>query len=62
LKKEREIKISVQDTGIGVAEELKPIIFSLFGKPRNNLTKLNSMGAGLGLTLSNLIVFGLSGG
>ena len=38
------------------------LIFELFGKKNCSAKNTNSEGAGLGLTISNLIVKGLSGG
>ena len=40
-------------------EENKHSIFDLFGKNVANIKNYNSHGAGLGLTISNLIIKGL---
>ena len=56
-----QIKITIADTGIGVAEENQKKIFELFGQNITQIKNINSKGAGLGLTISNLIIKGLSG-
>lgn len=52
--------VSVKDTGVGIAEEDIPLLFSRFGKLQRTAS-LNSEGIGLGLTIVQQIVE-LSGG
>jgi signal transduction histidine kinase/ActR/RegA family two-component response regulator len=49
------LKITVEDTGIGIAEAHQSRIFTLFGKLAGN-EKLNPQGCGLGLAISNTLV------
>lgn len=54
LKNQRFIKISVQDTGIGIKEEDKKRLFQAFGRlDLGENEKLNIQGVGLGLLISN---------
>lgn len=54
LKNQRFIKISVQDTGIGIKEEDKKKLFQAFGRlDLGENEKLNIQGVGLGLLISN---------
>ncbi|EAR88385.2 ATPase, histidine kinase-, DNA gyrase B (macronuclear) [Tetrahymena thermophila SB210] len=54
------IEISVEDTGCGIPPHLHNIIFDYMDNPGKKKKELNSTGAGLGLTISQKIVKGLS--
>ena len=53
------LKISVQDTGIGIHPDKISKLFKLFGKLEN--AELNPQGRGLGLHISNMLVLALGG-
>jgi len=55
----KNIRISVTDTGIGIPSERTTTIFELFETTRDG--ELNSEGCGLGLHISNLLVKALGG-
>ena len=59
---ERDIKFSIEDTGIGIKEEDKPKLFKMFGRIEQAHAKINTQGVGLGLTISNSLVKLLNGG
>ena len=51
-----EIRVKIEDTGIGIKEEDQPKLFKMFGKVEAT-SKINTQGVGLGLTISqNLVV------
>lgn len=52
---EKTVRISVSDTGIGVPQENRKVIFQLFGQMLHHSKRFQSFGAGLGLTISNLL-------
>ena len=52
---EDEIKVIIEDTGIGIKEEDQPKLFKMFGKVEA-ASKINSQGVGLGLTISQNLV------
>ena len=52
---ERYLQISVEDTGIGIAEEDKEKLFKLFGFSQG-LQGSNSKGIGIGLVIAKKIV------
>ena len=54
------VKITVQDTGIGITKANQKKIFTLFGKLTGN-EKLNPQGCGLGLAISNTLVMCMGG-
>ncbi|KAL4472630.1 hypothetical protein ABPG74_018579 [Tetrahymena malaccensis] len=54
------IEISVEDTGCGIPPHLHNVIFDYMDNPSKKKKELNSTGAGLGLTISQKIVKGLS--
>jgi len=56
----RQIRFSVQDTGIGIKEEDKGKFFRLFGRLEHEDKNINSNGVGLGLTISNTLAALLS--
>ena len=45
-------EITVSDTGIGVPEKNRALIFTLFGSDSKKMENFNTLGAGLGLTIS----------
>ena len=49
------VKVSVEDSGIGIPEDQQTRIFTLFGKLDGN-EALNPQGCGLGLSISTLLV------
>lgn len=49
------LKFSVQDTGIGIKEADKPLVFEIFNQADNSSTK-KYQGAGLGLTVARHLV------
>lgn len=51
----KHIKIQVKDTGVGIKQEEKAKLFTLFGKLESSQT-LNTKGIGLGLNISKKIV------
>ena len=61
LNAQRQMRIRVKDTGIGIPKKDVGKIFRLFGKLEGN-EKLNPQGCGLGLSISNHIVESLGGG
>lgn len=50
------IRISVIDSGVGIAQENHSKIFKLFGACKNLNKKINVEGIGLGLMISKMIV------
>ena len=53
-QKSQLVKISVKDTGLGIRDEDKKVLFKEFGTLRNNKdVLLNRNGVGLGINLSN---------
>jgi signal transduction histidine kinase/ActR/RegA family two-component response regulator len=57
-----EIKFSVEDTGIGIKDEDKAKLFKIFGKLENDQYGVNHQGVGLGLNISNNLVWALCDG
>ena len=55
-----QLKIAVQDTGIGIAKSKQKKLFTLFGKLEGN-DRLNPQGSGLGLNIANALAFELGG-
>jgi signal transduction histidine kinase len=55
LQEGREIRFSVQDTGIGISEEDQPRIFERFFRSRHGVA-LKIEGSGLGLAITKAIV------
>lgn len=49
------IKISVKDNGVGIKPKDQPKIFTLFGSIKNERSKFNVKGIGLGLVISRMI-------
>ncbi len=53
----RSVKVSVQDTGMGIKKEDIPHLFQFFGKLKNSQSqKANQTGVGLGLAISQNLV------
>ena len=57
---EKFLKISVQDTGIGIKKEDQAKLFKLFGFVTDT-RKMNTSGIGLGLVISECLVNKLGG-
>ena len=55
------LKVSVSDTGIGIAEEDKDKLFKVFGVAEKNAATLNTQGVGLGLSICKQIVEAFDG-
>jgi len=51
--KRKRLKLSVQDTGIGIRKEDQSKLFRLFGKLSQDDPEINKYGIGLGLAISN---------
>lgn len=61
-KEENNIKIIVEDTGIGIPVEIQETLFKRFSHSKEELlTKDTSGGAGLGLYISQLLAKGMGG-
>jgi len=56
----KEIKVAIRDTGIGIPEKEKPLIFSRFYRA-TNAQKMVPSGSGTGLFLSKVIIEGHQG-
>ena len=56
----RQLKFSISDTGVGIAEDKLSTLFDAFNIGENTLTKAHS-GAGLGLTISKCLVEQMGG-
>ncbi len=54
------LHLSVEDTGIGISPEKKPLLFKQFGQADSSTTRVHQ-GLGLGLALCQQIVFFLGG-
>jgi two-component system sensor histidine kinase BarA len=54
--KVRELQIFITDNGMGIKEENHKQIFQMFGSIKDEKTKINLDGIGLGLVISKLIV------
>ncbi len=54
LSADREITLSVADTGVGIAAEDQPAAMAVFGQVSNSISSLNE-GVGLGLPLSKAL-------
>ena len=50
------IKICIRDSGIGIRKEDQSKLFKLFGSIKDEKTKFNTKGIGLGLVISKMIV------
>lgn len=50
------LRISVNDTGIGIKEEDQKKLFKFFGKVGEKIDEINPQGIGLGLTICNKIL------
>lgn len=61
IKKEKQVIIEVQDTGMGIPVEDLPYIFDAFYKADKSRTKVEKEGAGLGLSICKEIVKSLKG-
>ena len=56
------VKVSVTDTGIGIAEENQQLLFRKFQQAESNIhTRDTTKGTGLGLYISKLITEGMGG-
>lgn len=55
-----QLKVAVQDTGIGIAKSKQKKLFKLFGKLKGN-EGLNPQGSGLGLNIANALALELGG-
>lgn len=55
-----KLKLTVEDTGIGIPEKDKTSLFKLFGKLSSNHNR-NKTGCGLGLTICKKILQKLGG-
>jgi signal transduction histidine kinase len=53
---EKNIRISVVDTGIGIKKKDQTRLFNMFGSIKDEQKKINVQGVGLGLVISKLIV------
>jgi K+-sensing histidine kinase KdpD len=52
----KELQIFVTDNGMGIKEENHNKIFQMFGSIKDEKSKINLDGIGLGLVISKLIV------
>ena len=57
----RSLVLSVEDTGVGIAQADIKHLFKMFGMINKNRNKLNSKGTGLGLTISKKLTESLGG-
>ena len=57
----RSLVLSVEDTGVGIAQADIKFLFKMFGMINKNRNKLNSKGTGLGLTISKKLTESLGG-
>jgi signal transduction histidine kinase len=55
------IKVSIEDTGIGIKKKNQDKLFKMFGSIKHEKKKINTNGIGLGLVISKLIVNKLGG-
>ena len=55
------LKMSIKDTGVGIKDEDKPRLFQLFGSIKDEQNQINTKGIGLGLVISQMIVFHFNG-
>ncbi|EGR31906.1 phospholipid-translocating p-type flippase family protein, putative [Ichthyophthirius multifiliis] len=63
LYEENQFLVSIKDTGIGISQEDQKLLFKKFGKINGkNQNKLNPMGVGLGLIISNTLAQKLGNG
>ena len=58
----QKVKVAVSDTGIGIAEEQRSLLFRKFQQAgQNTITRDATRGTGLGLYISKLLVEGMGG-
>ena len=55
------VRVSVHDSGIGIKEEDKNKLFTLFGSIKDEKRKINTKGIGLGLVICKMIVHKFGG-
>ena len=55
------IKVSVEDSGLGIKDEDKDKLFKMFGKLKQDSEDINPHGIGLGLTICNSVLSQLGG-
>jgi len=55
------IKVSVEDSGLGIKDEDKDKLFKMFGKLKQDREDINPHGIGLGLTICNSVLSQLGG-
>ena len=55
------IKVSVEDSGLGIKDEDKGKLFKMFGKLKQDSVDINPHGIGLGLTICNSVLSQLGG-
>lgn len=51
-----KVRVSVEDSGIGIKEENQNKLFQMFGKLEQENKNINPQGIGLGLTICNKIL------
>lgn len=61
LGSERRLKITVEDTGVGIPLKDQPTLFQMFNTVSQHKNKYNSRGTGLGLTITRKLVNLLGG-
>ncbi len=61
VQKKKHIRVDIQDTGIGIAQQHLPYIFDRFYRVDNARTQSSSTGYGLGLSVAKKIVSQLNG-
>lgn len=56
MEQDEELLIIVEDTGIGISADYLEKVLELYKEAVINKCDINSLGSGLGLTLSNILV------